>query len=165
MASRLNDNQLNSRFIDQIFARLRKLIVSDDGVDLLQGYCHIVGLLGVFAGVADQHPFVSSCTGRLLDGYFFWIRGGNASAVKGRGREKSNINGIYPQIKSYLKNNRYVLFVGTPCQVEGLNLYLRKPYDTLITADLVCHAVPSPLIFREYIAFVNKKMKAKCLKI
>ena len=55
MASRLNDNQLNSRFIDQIFARLRKLIVSDDGVNLLQGYCHIVGLLGIFAGVADQH--------------------------------------------------------------------------------------------------------------
>lgn len=36
---------------------------------------------------------------------------------------QSNINGIFPQIKSYLKSNRYVLFVGTPCQVEGLNLY------------------------------------------
>ena len=78
---------------------------------------------------------------------------------------QSNINGIYSQIKAYLKNNRYVLFVGTPCQVEGLNLYLRKPYDTLITTDLVCHAVPSPLIFREYIAFVNKKMKANLTAI
>ena len=70
---------------------------------------------------------------------------------------QSNINEIYPQIKSYLKANRYVLFVGTPCQVEGLNLYLRRQYDTLLTADLVCHAVPSPLIFKDYVDFVNRK--------
>lgn len=74
---------------------------------------------------------------------------------------QSNVNGIFPQIKSYLKTNRYVLFVGTPCQVEGLNLYLKKSYETLITVDLVCHAVPSPLIFKEYVEYVNKKMKSK----
>lgn len=78
---------------------------------------------------------------------------------------QSNINGIFPQIKSYLKSNRYVLFVGTPCQVEGLNLYLKKTYKNLITADLVCHAVPSPLIFKEYVQFVNKKKQSKLIAI
>lgn len=34
---------------------------------------------------------------------------------------QSNIEEIFPKMKSYLKDNRYVLFVGTPCQVEGLN--------------------------------------------
>lgn len=74
---------------------------------------------------------------------------------------QSDLNDIYPKIKSYLNDNRYVLFIGTPCQVEGLNLYLRKNYETLITADLVCHAVPSPLIFQEYVALINKKMRGK----
>lgn len=78
---------------------------------------------------------------------------------------QSDVNGIYSKIKSYLNNNRYVLFVGTPCQVEGLNLYLRKKYNTLITADLVCHAVPSPLIFQEYVALVNKKMRSNLQSI
>lgn len=78
---------------------------------------------------------------------------------------QSNLNGIFHQIKSYLKSDRYVLFTGTPCQVEALNLYLKKPYKNLITSDLVCHAVPSPLIFKEYIKFVNKRKNAKLISI
>lgn len=78
---------------------------------------------------------------------------------------QSNLNGIFHQIKSYLKSDRYVLFTGTPCQVEALNLYLKKPYKNLITSDLVCHAVPSPLIFKEYIKFVNKRKNAKLTSI
>ena len=38
-----------------------------------------------------------------------------------------------------------------------ISLFLRKKYDNLITVDLVCHAVPSPLIFAEYVKLVNKK--------
>ena len=73
---------------------------------------------------------------------------------------QSSMDGIFAQIKSYLKDRRYVLFVGTPCQVEGLNLYLKKSYETLITVDLLCHAVPSPLIFKEYVSLVNRKGKS-----
>lgn len=72
---------------------------------------------------------------------------------------QSNILGIFPQIKSILKTGRLVLFTGTPCQVHGLNLYLQKNYDNLITIDLVCHAVPSPLIFKEYINYCSNKLK------
>ena len=78
---------------------------------------------------------------------------------------QSNLDGIFHQIKSYLKSDRYVLFTGTPCQVEALKLYLKKSYKNLITADLVCHAVPSPLIFKEYVEFVNKKKRANLLAI
>lgn len=78
---------------------------------------------------------------------------------------QSNIEEIFPKIKSYLKDNRYVLFVGTPCQVEGLNLYLKKTYTTLITTDLVCHAVPSPLVWKEYVGLVNKKMNRNLTSI
>ena len=45
------------------------------------------------------------------------------------------------------------MFSGTPCQIEGLLRYLRKPYDNLLLVDVVCRAVPSPLLLRKYIEF------------
>ena len=44
-----------------------------------------------------------------------------------------------------------VLFSGTPCQTAGLNLFLRKHYSNLITVDLICHGVPSPKIWKDYL--------------
>lgn len=65
---------------------------------------------------------------------------------------QSEIGYCYNQVLQYLKNGRLVLFSGTPCQIEGLRCYLRgKDYDNLILQDLVCHAIPSPAIFRSYI--------------
>jgi len=78
---------------------------------------------------------------------------------------QSNMEGIYFRIKSYLKEGRYVLFTGTPCQVEGLNLFLRKSYDNLLTVDLVCHAVPSPKLFQDYVSMINRKMNSKLISI
>lgn len=57
----------------------------------------------------------------------------------------------YQQIEVLLKDNKYVLFSGCPCQVAGLYKYLGKQYDTLYTLDLVCHGVPSPKAFRKFI--------------
>ena len=33
------------------------------------------------------------------------------------------------------------LYIGTPCQIAGLKAFLRKPYETLLTIDIVCHGV------------------------
>lgn len=78
---------------------------------------------------------------------------------------QSNIDGIYRKVKEFLHSKRLVLFTGTPCQVEGLKLYLRKPYENLITVDLICHAVPSPLIFKEYISYIAKLAGEKVVDI
>lgn len=82
----------------------------------------------------------------------------NEECVKFRGSKyvQSNIDGIYDKVKEFLLLGRLVLFSGTPCQVEGLKLFLRKDYDNLITVDLVCHAVPSPKIFKNYVNYVEK---------
>ena len=65
---------------------------------------------------------------------------------------QSRIGSTYKEIETLLKDGRKVLFSGTPCQVAGLRLFLRKDYDSLITLDIVCHGVPSPKIWREYVA-------------
>lgn len=53
----------------------------------------------------------------------------------------------FTEVKQQLDNGKFVMFTGTPCQVEGLQNYLRKPYDNLFTIDFVCRAVPSPLVW------------------
>lgn len=78
---------------------------------------------------------------------------------------QSDLDGVFVQIRKHLCQGRKVLFVGTPCQVEGLTLFLKKDYDNLLTVDLVCHGVPSPKLFSDYIAYVNKHLPADVLNI
>jgi len=66
---------------------------------------------------------------------------------------QSLIGDTYQQAKEFLKQGRLVCFSGTPCQMEGLVSYLRKPYDNLIIVDVVCRAVPSPKVLRKYIEY------------
>lgn len=65
------------------------------------------------------------------------------------------------RVKEFLNEDRYVCFSGTPCQIEGLKKYLKKDYPKLITVDVVCRAVPSPMIFRKYVEYQENKMKQK----
>lgn len=71
---------------------------------------------------------------------------------------QSNVGGTHKQVKTFLDQGKIVCFSGTPCQIEGLKNYLRKDYENLITVDVVCRAVPSPLIFRKYVEYQEKKM-------
>jgi coenzyme F420-reducing hydrogenase beta subunit len=64
---------------------------------------------------------------------------------------QSRIGATFQQVRSLLRRSEWVLFAGTPCQVAGLRRYLAKPYATLIAIDLVCHGVPSPKVFRDYL--------------
>ena len=70
---------------------------------------------------------------------------------------QSRIGEAYIDAERFLKNGRKVLFSGTPCQIAGLYAYLRKPYDKLITVDIICHGVPSPKVWKEYLKLKEKK--------
>ena len=65
---------------------------------------------------------------------------------------QSRIEDNFLKAEVFLKQGRKVLFCGTPCQVAGLKCFLRKEYDNLLTLDFVCHGVPSPGIWRKYLA-------------
>lgn len=64
---------------------------------------------------------------------------------------QSNTFGIYKDIKQKLQDGINVLFIGTPCQVAGLNHYLQIKYKKLTTIDFICHGVPSPKIWKDYL--------------
>lgn len=57
----------------------------------------------------------------------------------------------FADAERFLKQGRYVLFSGTPCQIAGLHKYLRKDYPNLLSVDFLCHGVPSPGVWRRYL--------------
>ena len=57
----------------------------------------------------------------------------------------------YADTKRFLSEGRKVLFSGTPCQIAGLHHFLRKPYDNLLTVDIICHGSPSPKVWSLYL--------------
>lgn len=63
---------------------------------------------------------------------------------------QSSIGESYRQVEAFLKSDRKVMFTGTPCQVAGLKRFLKKDYENLLTIDVICHGVPSPLVWRNY---------------
>lgn len=60
-------------------------------------------------------------------------------------------------------NDVIVYFSGTPCQVDGLIAFLGKEYDNLICQDIICHGVPSPKIWKQYLKQFNIEKNAKIL--
>lgn len=70
---------------------------------------------------------------------------------------QSAVGSAYQQAKDFLKQGRMVCFSGTPCQLEGLQNYLRKPYDNLVTVDVMCHSITSPKVFRMYVEMQKEK--------
>lgn len=73
---------------------------------------------------------------------------------------QSFVGMTYKNIKKDLKDNKKVLFVGTPCQVAAVNNYIES--DNLYTIDLICHGVPSLKIFRSYL---KENFKERVTKI
>ncbi len=66
---------------------------------------------------------------------------------------QSVLGDTFSQVRQLLKEGKYVLFSGTPCQVSGLQAYLQKTYEHLILVDVVCHGVPSPKVWQQYVSY------------
>lgn len=77
--------------------------------------------------------------------------------IQGTKYVQSKIGDSYKQIKKLLEHDVFVMFVGTPCQCEGLKLYLGKEYENLLVADLICFGVPSLGIWNKYVKYLEGK--------
>lgn len=78
---------------------------------------------------------------------------------------KSDISDSCKITYDTLKENRLVLYSGTPCQIAGLKKYLEssglKSAENLLTVDIICHGTPPAFIFRDYISFLSDKEGGK----
>ncbi len=74
---------------------------------------------------------------------------------------QSDTRDTFLEVKVFLLKGYKVLYVGTPCQIAGLKLYLRKNYENLFTVDLLCHGVPSPKMFKNNLSYLEDKYGKK----
>lgn len=95
------------------------------------------------AAYADDFTVEHRCI-RSIDGL---------SALRSAKYAQSRIGSAYQIAKELLSEGQYVLFSGTPCQIEGLTGCLGKKYEKLILVDVICHGVPSPAVWQEYIQY------------
>lgn len=75
---------------------------------------------------------------------------------------QSNTVGVYKLIDGLLKEDRTVLFCGTPCQCGALKSIFKNS-ERLILCDLICHGVQSPKFFLDALSYMEKKSKSKCV--
>lgn len=79
---------------------------------------------------------------------------------------QSDTAGIYKQVADRLKTGGKVLFVGTPCQVAALYSFLDAVDLTcLLTMDFICYGVPSCLVYKRYLEWLEKKYGSKIVSI
>lgn len=112
-----------------VFTALAEQVIDDGGV--------------VFGAAFDEHWEVRHRCATTRE---------ELAAFRGSKYVQSVIGDTFLQAERFLKSGRRVLFSGTPCQIAGLRRFLRRDYDHLFCVDFICHGVPSPGVFRAYLA-------------
>jgi hypothetical protein len=85
---------------------------------------------------------------------------------KGSKYVQSDLNDIYRQIRKDLLSNKIVMFSGTPCQTSGLSSFVGpKLRANLFLVDIVCHGVPAPYIWRDYVKYVETHRGEKAIAV
>lgn len=65
---------------------------------------------------------------------------------------QSDIGDSFKLVKQFLRQEKQVLFVGTPCQVVGLKAFLEgENTDKLILVDFICYCTPPIDLLRKYL--------------
>lgn len=85
--------------------------------------------------------------------------------LRGSKYVQSRIDDAYIRIKKQLDSGMLVLFTGTPCQIGGLKSFLGKDYEKLVCQDVICHGIPSPMVWRRYIQYREKKVHSTTQRI
>lgn len=78
---------------------------------------------------------------------------------------QSSIGLSYKEVEYFLDDGNIVLFSGTPCQIAGLQSFLKTPRDDLITMEVVCHGVPSSKVYRRYLSYLENSYNGEICEV
>jgi NAD-dependent dihydropyrimidine dehydrogenase PreA subunit len=85
--------------------------------------------------------------------------------LRGSKYVQSDLRGIIYEIKKDLESGLYVLFSGTPCQVAGVEAAIpQKLKERLFSLDILCHGVPSPSLWKDYVHYQEEHHSARITK-
>lgn len=132
------DSEVRSRSTSGgVFTALSEQIINDGGI--------------VFAARFDENYHVVHDSFESMD---------KIEPYRGSKYVQSDLSDIFFRIKEEVRK-RKVLFIGSPCQVAGLKMYLRKEFDNLYTCDFICMGISSAKHWREYFDTMWKGKKVK----
>jgi coenzyme F420-reducing hydrogenase beta subunit len=89
----------------------------------------------------------------------------NLGRLRGSKYIQSDIARSYVEARNILRQNRSVLFSGTPCQIAGLSAFIGEENGDLVTCDVICHGVSSPGLFARYVDHLERRFRAKLVHI
>lgn len=72
---------------------------------------------------------------------------------------QSDMGMTYQQVRKDIQNGLKVLFSGTPCQIAGLQKFIKKEDKNLVTIEIICHGVPNARLFNDYIKYMEQIRK------
>lgn len=75
--------------------------------------------------------------------------------IMGSKYSQSNTDNIYKSVLTDLNSDKFVLFSGTPCQINGLRCFLHKDYEKLICVSVICHGVMSNDLLQKFLKEKN----------
>lgn len=125
---------------------------------------------GIFTALSDrvlaEGGIVYGC---ILDenftaAHFRAERSEERNRMRGSKYIQSEMREVFVALKEDLEKGKKVLFSGTSCQAAGLHGYLGKEYENLLCVDIVCHGVPSPMVWKDYLKWQEKKNGSKVRK-
>lgn len=81
---------------------------------------------------------------------------------RGSKYSQSDMGDCFSEALNDLHEGRLVLFTGTPCQIAGIKKLTGNP-SSLITAEIICHGTPSPMLFKQYLEFIQNVRNQKVI--
>lgn len=72
----------------------------------------------------------------------------------------------FEQVKQDLKNGLWVLYSGTPCQINAIKDYCKDlDCSKLVLIDIVCHGVPSQKVWKDYLKYLERRYRSKAVSV
>ena len=136
--------------------KAKRSLCASGGIGTILGEYVILYKHGVVYGTAYDEDFTPRVT------YTETLEG--LEKFKGSKYVQSIVGGnTYKEVREFLKKGRFVLFIGTPCQIAGLKSFLKRDYDNLISVDLICHGTSPTRYFTEEISHIVEETGIKNL--
>ena len=76
--------------------------------------------------------------------------------MRGSKYVQSDMTAVFKSAGKDLEDGKPVLFSGTPCQVAAIRKYIGENKN-LITCDIICHGVPSPVVWNGFLEMIKKR--------
>lgn len=116
---------------------------------------------------ADDNTIIFGAETDGLEVRHSWVEGkSNIGKFRKSKYLQSRIGNAYVEVKRFLAEGRRVIFSGTPCQIAALKLFLDdSSYERLLTIEVVCEGVPSPLYIKKFAVWLGEKFDSKVTEI